>query len=207
MRTARVAMVEDIRRQGVCDEHVLSAMLSVRRHAFFPGGVQEPSVAYGDFPCPIGWGATISQPYIVAYMTERLKLKPGERVLEIGTGSGYQAAVLAAVETRVWSLEVVPELVSHAQRVLAAEGFKEVQVRCASGFEGWRDAAPFDAVIATCAPTDIPAELVAQLADGGRMILPVGVALQAQQLLLIQRHGAKVTCEGCLPVRFVPMVP
>ena len=207
MRSARAAMVEEIIGRGVSDRRVLAAMLAVRRHAFFPEGVPEPQVAYGDFPCPIGWGATISQPYIVAYMTARLELKTGERVLEIGTGSGYQAAVLAAMGARVWSLEVVPELAAHAQRVLAAEGFKEVQVRCANGYAGWREAAPFDAVIATCAPGDIPEELAAQLADGGRMILPVGQSQDAQQLLLLRRRGDEITCEGDLPVRFVPMVP
>ena len=207
MRLARVEMVDVIRRRDVADERVLAAMLSVRRHAFFPNGVQDPFIAYGDFPVPIGWGATISQPFIVAYMTERLALKPGERILEIGTGSGYQAAVLAALGVRVWSLEVVPELAAHAQSALVAEGFSGVQVLCANGYSGWRAAAPFDAIIATCAPAEIPAELVAQLADGGRMILPVGVGLEAQQLLLLRRHGSDITCEADLPVRFVPMVP
>ena len=207
MRAAREAMVDDIRLQGVSDERVLSAMRSVRRHLFFPDTMPPPGIAYGDFPYPIGWSATISQPFIVAYMTARLALVPGDRVLEIGAGSGYQAAVLAAVGARVWSLEVVPELAAHAQRVLAAEGFNGVQVRCSNGYAGWRDAAPFDAIIATCAPADIPDELVAQLADGGRMILPVGASLESQQLLMIRRVGDKFTCEGDLPVRFVPMVP
>jgi protein-L-isoaspartate(D-aspartate) O-methyltransferase len=181
-------------------------MLRVRRHAFFPGGVQEPAIAYGDFPCPIGWGVTISQPFIVAYMTARLELKPGDRVLEIGAGSGYQAAVLADAGASVWSLEVVPELAAHAQRVLASEGFAAVHVRCANGYAGWREAAPFDAIIATCAPADIPEELVAQLADHGRMILPVGASLEAQQLFRVRRHGETILCEGDLAVRFVPMV-
>lgn len=206
MLAARVSMVELIREREVDDERVLAAMLAVRRHAFFPAVVAEPFIAYGDFPCPIGWGATISQPYIVAYMTARLELKPGERVLEIGTGSGYQAAVLSAMGVRVWSLEVVPELADHAGRALAAEGFSNVQVRCANGYEGWREEAPFDAILATCAPAEVPRELVAQLADGGRMILPVGASLEAQQLLLIRRRGDHVTCAGDLPVRFVPMV-
>lgn len=206
MTAARAAMVDEIRARDVTDERVLSAMLAVRRHVFFPDSVPEPAVAYGDFPCPIGWNATISQPFIVAYMTQRLELKPGERVLEIGTGSGYQAAVLAALGVRVWSLDVVSELAAHARRVLAAEGFREVQVRCANGFEGWREAAPFDAIIATCAPADVPAELVAQLRDGGRMILPIGDLMEAQQLVLVRRHGNRVTVEPDLPVRFVPMV-
>ena len=174
MRDARAAMVEVIRGRDVDDERVLSAMLAVRRHVFFPTPVAEPYIAYGDFPCPIGWNATISQPYIVAYMTARLALRPGERVLEIGTGSGYQAAVLAALGVKVWSLEVVPELADHARRTLAAEGFSGVQIRCANGYGGWCEAAPFDAILATCAPAAVPGELVAQLAEGGRMILPVG---------------------------------
>jgi len=181
-------------------------MRHVRRHRFFPEPVAEPAIAYGDFPYPIGWGATISQPYIVAYMTQLLALQPDACVLEVGTGSGYQAAVLAAVGARVWSLDVVPELVGHAGRVLAAEGFADVRVRCADGYDGWREAAPFDAVLATCAPSVIPEELVLQLADGGRLLLPVGGELECQQLVLVRREGAKVFCEMDLPVRFVPMV-
>lgn len=206
MREARASMVALIRGRDVADERVLSAMLAVRRHVFFPAAVEEPYLAYGDFPCPIGFGATISQPYIVAYMTARLGLKPGERVLEVGTGSGYQAAVLAAMGLRVWSLEVVPELAAHARSVLAAEGFSGVRIRCANGCEGWREEAPFDAILATCAPAEVPGGLVSQLADGGRMLLPVGAHLEAQQLLLIRRRGGEVTCEGDLPVRFVPML-
>jgi len=206
MTEARIAMVDTIRERNVTDERVLSAMLSVRRHAFFPENAPEPCIAYGDFPFPIGWGATISQPFIVAYMTQRLALKPGERVLEIGTGSGYQAAVLAALGASVWTLEVVPELAEHARRALAAESFEGVRVRCANGYGGWREAAPFDAIIATCAPARVPDELVAQLADGGRMILPIGDILEAQQLVVLRRQGDQVTGEYDLPVRFVPMV-
>ena len=199
-------MVDDLRKRGVTDERVLSALSAVRRHAFFPGKVPDPFIAYGDFPFPIGWGATISQPFIVAHMTQRLGLKPGERVLEIGTGSGYQSAVLAALGVSVWSLELVPELAAHARRVLAAQGFTEVQVRCANGYAGWCEAAPFDAIIATCAPGKIPQELVAQLADGGRMLLPLGDVMEAQRLVLVRREGIHATCENDLPVRFVPMV-
>ena len=206
MTAARIALVDDVRGRGVTDERVLSALSAVRRHAFFPERMADPFFAYGDFPFPIGWGATISQPFIVAYMTQRLELKPGERVLEIGTGSGYQSAVLSVLGVSVWSLELVPELAVHAQRVLAAEGFPEVHVRCADGYAGWRDAAPFDAIIATCAPVKIPEELVAQLADGGRMLLPLGDVMESQRLVLVRNEGTHVTCENDLPVRFVPMV-
>lgn len=206
MAAARVAMVDNLRARGDMEERVLSAMLAVRRHAFFLEDVPEPSIAYGDFPYPIGWGATISQPFIVAYMTQQLALDPGERVLEVGTGSGYQAAVLAALGARVWSVEVVPELAAHAQRVLAAEGFRAVRVRCANGCAGWPEAAPFDAIIVTCAPEAVPEALVAQLADGGRMVLPIGGLMDVQRLMLLRRRGDQVTCEGDLPVRFVPMV-
>jgi len=206
MTAARLAMVNDIRGRAGIDERVLSALSAVRRHVFFTLDMFEPAIAYGDFPCPIGWGATISQPFIVAYMTQRLEVRPGDRVLEIGSGSGYQAAVLAALGACVWSLEIVPELAAHAQRVLAAEGFPDVHVRCANGYGGWCEAAPFDAMIATCAPATVPDELVAQLADGGRMILPVGAGMETQQLVLIRRQGDTLTRENDLPVRFVPMV-
>lgn len=207
MRLAREAMVEQIRRDGVSDERVLAALRHVRREAFFPNKEMAlPEIAYGDFPFPIGWDATISQPYIVAYMTAKLELRPGERVLEIGTGSGYQAAVLAAMGMQVWSLEVVPELAEHARKVLAAEGFGAVHVRCGKNLEGWREAAPFDAILVTCAPADVPEALVGQLAIGGRMIIPVGSALEAQRLVVVWRKADQITYEDGLPVRFVPLV-
>ncbi len=206
MQLAREEMVSLIQSRGVLDERVLAAMLNVRREAFFPQHENMPEIAYGDFPFPIGWGATISQPYIVAYMTARLELQPGERVLEIGTGSGYQAAVLASMGLKVWSLEVVPELVDHARRVLASEGFNDIQIRGAMGAEGWKEAAPFDAILVTCAPAAVPSELVDQLALNGRMILPVGAALDAQRLLVVRRKETGIICEDDLPVRFVPMV-
>jgi protein-L-isoaspartate(D-aspartate) O-methyltransferase len=206
MRLAREEMVSLIQSRGVLDDRVLAAMRNVRREAFFPKREDMPEIAYGDFPFPIGWGATISQPYIVAYMTARLELQPGERVLEIGTGSGYQAAVLASMGLKVWSLEVVPELVDHARRVLASEGFSDIQVRGALGAEGWKEEAPFDAIIVTCAPAAVPSELVDQLALNGRMILPVGASLDAQRLLVVRRQETGIICEDDLPVRFVPMV-
>jgi protein-L-isoaspartate(D-aspartate) O-methyltransferase len=206
MQLAREEMVSLIQSRGVLDERVLAAMLNVRREAFFPQHEIMPEIAYGDFPFPIGRGATISQPYIVAYMTARLELQPGARVLEIGTGSGYQAAVLAAMGLTVWSLEVLPELAEHARLVLAAEGFEGVQVKCATGVEGWKEAAPFDAILVTCAPAAVPSELVDQLAINGRMILPVGASMDAQRLLMVRRQETGITCEDDLPVRFVPLV-
>ena len=206
MAEARQAMVDQIRDYGLFDEQVLSVMAKIRRHVFLPPEESMPTISYGDFPHPIGFGATISQPFIVAYMTHRLKLRPGERVLEIGTGSGYQAAVLAALGAKVWSLEIVPELAARAEVVLSQEGFRDVRVRCASGYAGWAEHAPFDAIIATCAPPEIPDELVAQLVDGGRMILPVGRCPDSQQLVMIRREGEQLVSQDDLPVRFVPMV-
>ena len=207
MQKARQAMVDQIQRYGVTDERVLAAMRKVRREVFFPDTEMAlPMVAYGDFPFPIGWRATISQPYIVAYMTAKLALCPRERVLEIGTGSGYQAAVLAAMGVHVWSLEVVPELAAHAQRVCAAEGFEGVNVRCATGVEGWKDVAPFDAILVTCAAENVPDELVNQLVVGGRMIIPVGPPMEAQKLVMVRRQEKKITCENDLAVRFVSLI-
>jgi len=201
---ARGGMVEIVRRHGVRDARVLSAMAAVRRERFFPGKGVSPAVAYGDHPVAIGLGQTISQPFIVAYMTERLALQPGERVLEIGTGSGYQAAILAACGVTVFSLERIPSLAEHARQALATEGFGRVQVRCADGYNGWAEEAPFDAILATCAPAIVPAALCAQLAVGGRMILPVGV--ESQRLVMVRRTTDGFTTQEDIPVRFVPMV-
>ena len=207
MAEAREAMVAKIRACGLLDPAVLAAMGRVRRHAFFPGGAPEPEIAYGDFPCAIGHDATISQPFIVAYMTHRLAIRPGDRVLEIGTGSGYQAAVLAALGARVWTQEIVPELAEHARSALEREGFGDVQVRCAGGCEGWREAAPFDAILVTCAPREVPPRLLDQLADGGRMILPCGPDADSQRLVFVRQRGFESTLENDMPVRFVPMLP
>ena len=207
MAEAREAMVAKIRACGLLDPAVLAAMGRVRRHAFFPGGAPEPEIAYGDFPCAIGHDATISQPFIVAYMTHRLAIRPGDRVLEIGTGAGYQAAVLAALGARVWTQEIVPELAEHARGALEREGFGDVQVRCAGGCEGWREAAPFDAILVTCAPREVPPRLLDQLADGGRMILPCGPDADSQRLVFVRQRGFESTLENDMPVRFVPMLP
>ena len=203
MLAARHEMVEIIRRYGVRDERILAAMAFVRRERFFPDTGVSAEIAYGDHPTPIGWGQTISQPFIVAYMTVLLALRPGERVLEVGAGSGYQAAVLAACGATVYTLERVPALAEHAARTLAAEGWRKVRVRCADGYAGWVEHAPFDAIIATCAPASVPEALCAQLAVGGRMILPVGV--DSQRLVLVRRLKEGFDERDDLPVRFVPM--
>jgi protein-L-isoaspartate(D-aspartate) O-methyltransferase len=203
MKEQRKAMVDVIRRHGVKDERVLEAMGKVRRHVYIPDEARRFD-AYGDHPCPIGYGQTISQPFIVAYMTQRIEVVPGMRVLEIGTGSGYQAAVLAELGAEVYSIEIVPELADHARRVLAAEGYDGVKVKTGDGYKGWPEHAPFDAVIVTCAPDDIPEALVEQLKDGGRMILPVGSGVQ--QLVVLEKTGDTFRKIPDIYVRFVPMV-
>lgn len=201
---AREGMVRQLQRYGISDERVLTAMSAIPRHLFIPERYRDTYDAYGDHPGPIGYGQTISQPYIVAYMTERLNLKPGEKVLEIGTGSGYQAAVLAALGADVYSIEIVPELAAHAREVLAEEGYGNVHVLAGDGYKGWPDHAPFDAIIVTCAPEKIPRALVEQLGDGGRMILPLGARFQ--RLVIGRKRGEEIEIEEDLPVRFVPMV-
>ncbi len=202
----RARMVRDIRAHGVTNEVVLRAMERVRRHAFIPFG-QSTRHAYGDHPLPIGHGQTISQPFIVAYMTDRLRVTAGMKVLEIGTGSGYQAAVLAALGAKVFTIEIIPELAAHARRALAAEGFGDVQVRCGDGYQGWPEEAPFDGIIVTCAPEAVPPRLLEQLREGGRIVIPVGPIGDTQRLVTLRKEGGRTMTEDELPVRFVPMVP
>ena len=197
------AMVETLKRYGVRDERIIAAMGAVRRDRYIPPAHRR-SDAYGDHPVSIGYGQTISQPFIVAYMTWKMDLEPGEKVLEIGTGSGYQAAILAELGLQVYSIEIVPELAQHARAALAAEGYASVQVLTGDGYKGWPEHAPFDAIIVTCAPADIPAALVDQLRDGGRMIVPVGRA--HQRLVILRKQGPRIIQEADLSVRFVPMV-
>ena len=204
MDAERKEMVEVIRYYGVRDPRVLDAMLAVPRHRFIPAAFLDDSDPYGDHPCPIGEGQTISQPFIVAYMTERMAIRPGERVLEIGTGSGYQAAILSEMGAEVYSIEILPRLAQHARRALEENGYGAVQVLTGDGYRGWPEHAPFDVILVTCAPADVPEALVAQLRDGGRMILPVGGA--GQRLVLLRKTGGKVETVEDLPVRFVPMV-
>lgn len=195
---------EQLRRRGIKDERVLAAMEAVRREVFCPPEVREH--AYEDKPLPIGYDQTISQPYIVGYMSEALQLSRGEKVLEVGTGSGYQAAVLARMGMRVYSVEVVPELAERARETLESLGY-EVHVRAGDGYVGWPEEAPFDAIIVTAAPESLPDELLDQLAPGGRMVVPVGPQYAGQELRRYRKdESGQVSVETLLPVRFVPMV-
>jgi len=199
----REEMIRVLIAYGVRDEKVLEAMRKVKRHKFLPAGYFSRE-AYGDHPLPIGYGQTISQPYIVAYMTEKIAPAAGEKVLEIGTGSGYQAAVLAELGADVYSIEIVPELASHSIEVLAGENYK-CTVKCGDGYKGWPEHSPFSVIIVTCAPEKLPEKLVEQLAEGGRMILPLGSS-HLQRLVILRKHGEKIATEEDLAVRFVPMV-
>ncbi len=199
---ARERMVQSqIVRQGVRDSLTVAAMKTVPRHRFVPEPLREQ--AYADHPLPIGLDQTISQPYIVAYMTEALALKGGEKVLEIGTGSGYQAAVLAEIADSVFSIEILKPLADRASEQLRALGYKNVYVLCGDGYQGWPEHAPFDAVIVTAAPDHIPQPLKDQLKIGGRLVIPVGTFYQ--ELLLITRTEKGFEEKRLLPVRFVPM--
>jgi protein-L-isoaspartate(D-aspartate) O-methyltransferase len=202
-RKGDTMVAEQIERRGVKDPRVLEAMRQVPRHEFVPEA--ERDEAYDDRPLPIGHGQTISQPYIVALMTESLALKGTEKVLEVGTGSGYQAAVLSLLAKEVFTIEIVEPLGKQAAGVLKRLGYTNVTVRVGDGYRGWRDAAPFDAIIVTCAPDAVPEPLVHQLAEGGRMIIPVGPEGKAQQLVLLKKKHGKLHQQEILPVRFVPM--
>lgn len=201
-KSARDRMVErQLADRGIKSPEVLGAMRSVERHRFVPR-ISLP-YAYADSPLPIGEGQTISQPYIVAYMTEVLEVKPGERILEIGTGSGYQAAILAQLGAEVYSIELVAMLGHRADSTLKALGYK-VNVRIGDGYLGWPEAAPFDAIIVTCSPSHIPQPLQDQLKEGGRMIIPVGDK-QTQELILLTKKEGKIKRQRKMPVLFVPM--
>jgi protein-L-isoaspartate(D-aspartate) O-methyltransferase len=201
--TARKRMIDDqIRARGVTNPAVLRAMQKVPRHLFVPPN--ERDSAYDDSPLPIGHGQTISQPYIVAYMTEALGITPGDHVLEIGTGSGYQAAVLAEIAREVYTIEIVPELAARARQTLAQLGYKTVHVRTGNGYAGWPERAPFPRIIVTAAPDDVPPALVDQLAPGGTMVLPVGTGFQ--EMTIVTKTPQGVTRRTTIPVRFVPMV-
>ena len=190
-----------IEARGVRDPDVLASLRAVPRHLFVPEVSR--SAAYQDSPLPIGEGQTISQPYIVALMTELLEVSAGDRVLEIGTGSGYQAAVLAEMGVEVFSIEIRPKLCDQARRTLEDLGYTTAQVRCGDGYGGWPEEAPFAGIIVTAAPERIPEPLVEQLADGAHMVIPVGAFYQ--ELKVITRRGDHLQEKSVIPVRFVPM--
>lgn len=198
----RIMVASQIRRRGIKGERVLAALEKVPRHLFVPARYQRQ--AYSDEPLPIGMNQTISQPYIVAYMVEQLQLNGSEKVLEIGTGSGYQTAVLAELALRVFSIEIIPQLARQAKKIITQLGYKNVNFRTGDGYLGWPEEAPFDAIIVSAAPPEIPPRLLEQLAVGGRMIVPVGE--DQQDLVFLLHTGQRVEQFRKIPVRFVPMV-
>jgi protein-L-isoaspartate(D-aspartate) O-methyltransferase len=188
--------------RGINDGRVLAAMAKVPREEFV--APESRAATYEDGPLPIGYGQTISQPYVVAFMTEQLRPKPSDRVLEVGTGSGYQAAILAELVSEVFSIEIVEQLAKNAEATLQRLGYKNVHVKIGDGYKGWPEEGPFDAIIVTCAPDKVPQPLVDQLKDDGRMVIPVGDRF-AQQLYLLEKKNGQLKQSATLPVRFVPM--
>jgi len=200
---AREKMVEEqIERRGVTDKAVLGAMKKVERHLFVPEDLK--NTAYTDSPLPIGYRQTISQPYIVAFMTQAIQPGPDDRVLEIGTGSGYQAAVLAELVKEVYTVEIVEPLAENARLSLEKLGYKNIKVKYGDGYKGWREYSPFDVIVVTAAPPGIPEELINQLKIGGSMIVPIGE--YHQELYLIKKTETGLERKALLPVVFVPMV-
>ncbi len=201
----RNKMVEQqIAGRGISDTNVLEAMRSVPRHKMIPEKYRR--APYGDNPVPIGYGQTISQPYIVAYMTDILDIESGDKVLEVGTGSGYQAAVLAEITTNVYTIEIVPELAQWAKKKLPEAGYDSVTVREGDGYHGWKEKAPWDAIIVTAAAEHIPPPLINQLKKNGKMCIPVGSRFGTQYLLLVTKdEKGEVTTRNLMPVRFVPL--
>lgn len=197
-------MIErDIKGRGIKDVKVLEVMGRIPRHLFVEES--DRSKAYADHPLPIGEGQTISQPYIVALMTEAVKLKSSDRVLEIGTGSGYQAAVLAEIVAEVFTIEIKKSLAESAAQRLKEMGYKNVRVKYGDGYFGWQEVAPFDAILITAAPNHIPPPLIKQLKEGGRLIVPLGSLIYYQQLTLARKHRGELLLEQIAPVAFVPM--
>ena len=195
-------MERQLRPRGIDDSRTLRAMAKVPREKFVAKELQ--ARAYEDRPLPIGYGQTISQPFIVAFMTQELKPKPTDRILEVGTGSGYQAAVLAELVAEVYTIEIVKPLAESAEVRLRELGYKNVHVKAGDGYKGWREHAPFDAIIVTAAPDHVPEPLVEQLREGGRMIIPVGKTF-AQELYLLEKRGGVVKQTAVIPVKFVPL--
>jgi protein-L-isoaspartate(D-aspartate) O-methyltransferase len=197
-----VMVSSQIEKRGVKDPATLVALRKTPRHLFVPPNIIAD--AYDDRPLPIGYGQTISQPYIVAYMTEIIKPQPGHKVLEIGTGSGYQAAVLSGIVKEVYTIELIDSLGKQAKNRLAKLNYKNVTVKTGDGYHGWKDKSPFDAIVVTAAAEHIPPPLIEQLKEGGRMIIPVGSPFMVQQLMLVEKKDGKVRTTSLMPVRFVP---
>jgi protein-L-isoaspartate(D-aspartate) O-methyltransferase len=195
-------VTQQIENRGIVNQSTINSMKKVPRHKFVPPNIIERT--YDDAPLPIGYGQTISQPYIVAYMTAAINPKPGQKVLEIGTGSGYQAAVLAEIVDSVFTIEIITELYSSSKKRLNELGYKNVFCKNADGYFGWKDFSPFDAIVVTAAAEYIPPPLIKQLKDGGKMIIPVGSAFLNQTLILVEKKGEDITTTSLLPVRFVP---
>lgn len=195
-------VASQIKRRGIRDQRVLEAMRKVERHKFVPDPLQHK--AYDDRPLPIGLGQTISQPYIVAFMTEQLQLRGSEKVLEIGTGSGYQAAILGEIAEQVFTIEIVEELARRSSALLKQLGYRNITVRAGDGYQGWPEEAPFDAIIVTAAPDHIPRPLIDQLKPGGRLIIPVG-GFSQDLILMTKQENNEIQKKRVLPVRFVPM--
>lgn len=201
----RAAMVaEQIAGRGLRDRRILTAMETVPRHRFIPPRGQK--IAYSDRPVAIGYGQTISQPYIVAYMCELARLGPQSRVLEVGTGSGYHAAVMAQIADTVYTMEIIPELAARSRETLTSLGYANLVTRHGDGYPGWPEAAPFDAIVVTAAADHIPPPLIKQLADGGRMVIPVGHPFLTQHLVLVEKHDGQISSRQLIPVRFVPLM-
>ena len=201
---ARQRMVEQLAGygRGITNARVLSAMGKVPRHEFVPERLR--SQAYQQRPLPIGHGQPISEPYVVAFMTEKIEPKAADRVLEIGTGSGYQAAVLAELTAEVYTIEIIEDLADRAATTLQRLGYTNVHPCAGDGYKGWPEAAPFDSIIVTCAPEKVPQSLIDQLKEGGRMIIPIGTSAK-QQLVLLRKHDGKLDRQAVLPIHFVPM--
>lgn len=193
---------QQIRNRGINHKLTLKAMQTVDRHRFVPAGQQMR--AYDDGPIPIGYGQTISQPYIVAYMTQLSDPEPGDKVLEVGAGSGYQAAILGEIVEQVYTIEIIPELGERARKLLKELGYDNIEVITGDGYFGHEQHAPYDAIVVTAAAEYIPPPLIAQLKDGGKMIIPVGSPFMVQNLMLVEKKGEQITTTSLMPVRFVP---
>lgn len=198
-------VVSQLKSRDIVDSKVLQAMFTIPRHEFVDEGIRES--AYNDYPLPIGEGQTISQPYIVALMTQLLELKGGEKVLEIGTGSGYQAAVLAEIVKEVYTVELYESLSKKSEILLKNLGYKNIYFKIGDGYYGWEEYAPYDAIIVTCAPDHVPPPLLKQIKDdGGRIVIPLGGVWMVQTLMKIEKIEGEVSSKGTMGVRFVPMI-